>query len=88
MKTLDQVEPRTPISSLPFTIAAAGSYYLTGNLTGGAGGGITIGASGVTLDLMGYELVGGTGDGIQVIRGSHQCRHSQWDGEKLERRWC
>jgi hypothetical protein len=29
----DQLEPRTPISSLPFTIAAAGSDYLTGNLT-------------------------------------------------------
>jgi hypothetical protein len=69
MKTLDQLEPRTPISSVPFTIAAAGSYYLTGNLTGGAGGGITIGASGVTLDLMGFELVGGTGDGIVVSAG-------------------
>ena len=69
MKTLDQVEPRTPISSLPFAIASAGSYYLTGNLTGGAGGGITIGATGVTLDLMGYELVGGTGDGIQISPG-------------------
>ena len=26
MKTLDQIEPRTPISSLPFTISASGSY--------------------------------------------------------------
>lgn len=69
MKTLDQVEPRTPISSLPFTIASAGSYYLTGNLSGGAGGGILIGATGVTLDLMGFELVGGTGDGISVSAG-------------------
>ena len=73
MKTLDQLdaklEKRTPISSLPFTIAAAGSYYLTGNLNGGAGNGILIGASGVTLDLMGFELVGGTGDGISVSAG-------------------
>src|SRR6188768_897598 len=69
MKTLDQIEPRIPISSLPFTIAAAGSYYLTGNLNGGAGNGILIGASGVTLDLMGFELVGGTGDGISVSAG-------------------
>src|SRR5436190_21836561 len=69
MKTLDQIEPRTPISSLPFTIPAAGSYYLTGNLNGGAGNGILIGASGVTLDLMGFELVGGTGDGISVSAG-------------------
>src|SRR5437667_49820 len=29
MKSLAQIEPRTPISSLPFTINAAGSYYLT-----------------------------------------------------------
>ena len=69
MKTLEQIEPRTPISSLPFTIGSAGSYYLTGNLVGGAGGGILIGATGVTLDLMGYELVGGTGDGIQIVPG-------------------
>jgi hypothetical protein len=34
MKTLDQVEPRQPISSLPYTISAPGSYYLTTNLTG------------------------------------------------------
>ncbi len=66
MKTLDQVQPRTPISALPFAITTPGSYYLTGNLSGGPGGGITISASGVTLDLMGFELVGGTGDGVQV----------------------
>ncbi len=28
-KTLQQVEPRTPISALPFTISQPGSYYLT-----------------------------------------------------------
>ncbi|MHC4154696.1 MAG: hypothetical protein ACYST6_07215, partial [Planctomycetota bacterium] len=33
MKTLDEVEPRVPISSLPYTISASGSYYLTGDLT-------------------------------------------------------
>jgi len=26
MKSLDQIEPRTPISSLPFTISSSGSY--------------------------------------------------------------
>jgi hypothetical protein len=68
MKTLAQIEPRTPISSLPFTITQPGSYYLTTNLTGSVGvtNGITIAASGVTLDLMGFELVGGTGSGIFV----------------------
>src|ERR1043166_8614958 len=69
MKTLDQIEPRTPISSLPFTITNAGSFYVTGNLTGIAvSNGITISASDVTLDLGGFALVGLTnsGDGIQV----------------------
>ena len=67
-KTLQQLEPRTPISALPFTISAAGSYYLTTNLTGTANGGITISASGVTLDLMGFELTGGpAGSGVRVF---------------------
>ncbi len=65
MRTLEQIEPRTPITNLPYTITAPGSYYVTTNLTGNPGG-ITIAASGVTLDLMGFELVGGTGNGIFV----------------------
>lgn len=65
MKTLDQIEPRTPISSLPYTINQPGSYYVTTNLTGNPGG-ITLSASGVTLDLGGFELVGGTGSGILI----------------------
>jgi hypothetical protein len=56
MKTLDQIEARTPISSLPYTIANGGSYYLTGNLTTGASNGIVVAASGVTLDLNGYTI--------------------------------
>jgi hypothetical protein len=35
MKSLDQIEARTPISSVPFTITNSGSYYLTGNLSDG-----------------------------------------------------
>ena len=31
-KTLDEVEPRIPITSVPLTISQPGSYYLTGNL--------------------------------------------------------
>jgi parallel beta-helix repeat protein len=58
-KTLQQVEPRTPISSLPVTLSGPGSYYLTTNLTGVAGQhGITITGARVTLDLMGFELHG------------------------------
>jgi parallel beta-helix repeat protein len=57
MKTLAQVEPRTPISSLPYTISSSGSYYLTTNLIGnGSVNGINIAASNVTLDLNGFVL--------------------------------
>src|SRR5215470_14609518 len=62
MKALDIVEPRTPISSLPFTISSPGSYYVTKDLTGTAGNnGITIAASDVHLDLMGFTLRGVSG---------------------------
>jgi len=66
-KTLTEVEPRTAINltNTPgdadslFKITQPGSYYLTGNITGVAGRhGIEIAASGVTLDLMGFDLVG------------------------------
>jgi len=63
MKTLNQVEPRTPIASAPYTISQPGSYYLTANLTN-TGHGVVITANGVTLDLMGFTLSGdgGTSD--------------------------
>src|ERR1039458_5869229 len=70
MKTLQQIEPRTPISALPATITVSGSYYVTTNLTGIAGStnGITILVSDVTLDLSGFTLLGvaGSGSGITV----------------------
>src|SRR5450432_171554 len=56
MKSLAQIEPRTPISSVPFTIGAPGSYYLTTNLTTTVSNAIVIAASGVTLDLNGFTL--------------------------------
>src|SRR5687767_3326278 len=59
MKTLDQIEPRTPISSLPFTILNPGSYYLTGNLTNTSTNGIIIRTGDMTLDLNGFTLTGG-----------------------------
>lgn len=68
-KTLDEIEPRIPISSLPFSITAPGSYYLTGVLTGVANqNGITISANDVTVDLNGFTLVGlaTSLDGIRV----------------------
>ncbi len=84
MKTLDQIEPRTPITSLPFTISQSGSYYLTRNLqfTAGTGSAITISAHDVTLDLMGFTLsstgpvsdaaisVPGNSKGLTIINGN------------------
>ena len=32
MKSLEQVEPRTPISSLPYTISESGSYYVVSSI--------------------------------------------------------
>lgn len=72
MKTLEQVEPRIPISALPFTINAPGSYYLTGTLTGTANAhGITITADDVTVDLAGHALLGVAGSlsGVSVSSG-------------------
>jgi hypothetical protein len=56
MKTLEQIEPRTPVSSAPFTISVSGSYYLTTNLTVSSGDAIDINVSGVTLDLNGFTI--------------------------------
>ncbi len=61
-KVLDEVEPRTPILKLPYKISAAGSYYLTGNLTSDANG-ILVDANNVTIDLAGFSIIG-PGSGI------------------------
>ena len=72
MKTLQEVEPRTPISSLPFVINKPGSYYLTDNLVGSEPFGISIDSSNVSLDLMGFVLrgSGGSGRGITTNSGA------------------
>ena len=56
MKTLQQIEPRTPISSVPFSILNSGSYYLTDNLDVSYGDAIFISANNVTLDLNGFTI--------------------------------
>jgi parallel beta-helix repeat protein/putative cofactor-binding repeat protein len=53
-----QDEVRTPISSLPAVITQPGSYYLTGNLDGSAGG-MNISTDDVSLDMMGFTIDGG-----------------------------
>lgn len=79
MKTLDQVEPRIPVtattapadSSSAHVINQPGSYYLQGNISaGGKTQGITIAAAGVTLDLSGYTISGATTAAIQVNAGA------------------
>src|SRR5450432_1415795 len=73
MKSLDQIEPRTLITGLPFTISSPGSYVLVGNPIGASGSnGITVNADDVSIDLNGFEMVsgGGTSSGI-VINGVH-----------------
>jgi hypothetical protein len=57
MKTLDQIEPRTPIASVPFVITNPGSYYLVSNLDLAQNtDAITIATNGVTFDLKGFTI--------------------------------
>jgi hypothetical protein len=83
MKTLDQVEPRTPIDATHtpgnvnnlYRITAPGSYYLTGPITGvAAKNGISIEASDVTIDLRGFQVTGvpGSFDGVRFTDGNNR----------------
>ena len=56
MKSLAQIEPRTPISSAPFVITNSGSYYLTTNVSVSSGDAITVSTNNVTLDLNGFTI--------------------------------
>lgn len=60
----------TQIKSLPYTISAPGLYYIKQDLASAAGSdGITITANDVTLDLMGFSLIGpgsGSSSGIYM----------------------
>ncbi len=60
MKSLQQLEPRIEITSLPFEIFTSGSYFLGRNLTLSEPNtdGLTIYADNVTLDLNGFILRG------------------------------
>jgi hypothetical protein len=68
MKTLEQIEPRTAITTMPYSITQPGSYYLTTNLTGVTGNhGIVIFADNVTLDMNGFTLFGVPGAGRGIV---------------------
>jgi hypothetical protein len=81
MKTLDQVEPRVPVQTLPagqypsaymHEILAPGHYYLTADVIADTTSGIRIAASNVTLDLAGFSVrhaSGSTYYGIVVFDG-------------------
>jgi hypothetical protein len=65
MKTLQQIEPRTPLNTLPgddsamFLVTQSGSYYLTTNVVVGPGtNAMRIFASDVVIDLNGFTLYG------------------------------
>lgn len=65
MKTLDQVEPRIPITGGASPISQSGSYYLTENSSRQ----IIIEADDVTLDLMGFHIAVSSGNAITISRG-------------------
>ncbi|MCK6484594.1 MAG: right-handed parallel beta-helix repeat-containing protein [Phycisphaerae bacterium] len=80
MKPLDHLEPRIAVNdantpgngSSLFQITQPGSYYLTANVQGTAGkSGIEIASGNVTLDLMGFHVIGAaqTFDGVRVTAG-------------------
>ena len=84
MKTLDQVEPRTPLNdtavpgdaSYHHIITTPGSYYLAGNLVVNKTNGIQVTAAGVTLDLNGFSIRRGSGtggDAITIGSLAHRC---------------
>lgn len=85
MKSLDQVEARTPlvdgalgVSVDPtygtLTISQSGSYYLTSNLNVSGGDGIVVNAQGVSLDLNGFTIssiaAASTGNAVELNSGS------------------
>jgi hypothetical protein len=75
MKTLDQVQPRIPIdadhtpgdASNTFIIKRPGSYYLTKNVFTASGDGIRVEASGVTIDLSGFQISGPGGSSAGIV---------------------
>ncbi len=82
MKTLAQVEPRTPISSAPFTISIPGSYYLTTNLNVTGGSAIIVAAGGVTLDLNGFTIssTARSAEGCGILLTNGACNLSVYNG--------
>lgn len=67
MKTLDEVEARIPIRTVPMTINQPGSYYLTKNFTVGSGQfGLLVTVPNVSIDLNGFTLSGQAGGAVGI----------------------
>ncbi|MEO1085969.1 MAG: right-handed parallel beta-helix repeat-containing protein, partial [Acidobacteriota bacterium] len=92
----NRIEPGTLITNIPITITEPGNYYLIHSLTNTVNNadGITIDADNVTLDLMGYRIVGGnfsgtaSDDGIFVsgTQTNIKIRNGSvigWDGDGI-----
>lgn len=74
MKSLEQIEPRRPLNTLPgdatamHIITMPGSYYLTSSINGSSGkAGIRVEAADVTLDLNGFTLEGTGGSTAGIL---------------------
>lgn len=69
MKTLQEMEPRGMIKSVPVVITQSGSYYFTGNLvcTVASTNAITVNAPDVTIDMRGFTLANSTGSSLDGI---------------------
>lgn len=79
MKTLDQIEPRFLIESLPYVIEKPGSYVLAGNAMLGSTNehGITVQANDVVLDLGGFTLEGPTDGNGEPLPESGSAIHQE-----------
>jgi parallel beta-helix repeat protein len=93
MKSLSQIEPRTPVDATHtpgdsgdmFIISQPGSYYLTTNIIGVSSmNGIEILTNNVTLDLNGFSLsvVSGTPNGVCILNAQTNItvRHGSING--------
>lgn len=73
MKTLDEIEPRTPIhqADIPLTITTPGGYVLAEPLTAtGPASVIDIQAENVSIDLAGFTITGIAGSTTAITSGS------------------
>lgn len=79
MKSLAQIEPRTPINTISgdsqdlYVIIQPGSYYLTTNITAtGSFNAISINTNGVSLDLNGFTISSTGANGTGILLAGNQ----------------